>query len=269
MPPGLDPSADLGALAIAATRWVCVASIGMSRPLGLMLIMPVFTRAELGNLLRLAFAFALSLPLLGTAGLVPADLSPPRLAFLGLKELFIGLAIGYLLGAPFWAIQAAGELIDTQRGISNPAMPSDPSSKSQASATNLLLGLLAITIFVAADGMNLVVDILYGSYRLWPVGSTLPGFDAVGEVGRLADHVLRLGLTVGGPVVALMLLLELCVALLGRFAPSLHLSEQGAILKNAAALAFLLLYAHALFHYVGGEVATLRDVGTRLGVVPR
>lgn len=259
----------LGDLGIEAARWVTVASIGMSRPVGLMLILPVFTRAELGNLLRMAFAFALALPVLGTAGLVPADLSAASLTLIGLKELFVGLVIGYLMGAPFWAIQAVGELIDTQRGISNPAGPSDPSSKSQASATNLLLGLLAFTIFVAADGMNLVVDILYGSYTLWPVGSALPGFaaerDAVDEVGRVVDHVLRVGLTVGGPVIGLMLLLELSVALLGRIAPSLHLGEQGAMLKNAASVVFLLVYAHALFHYVGGEVATTRELAARLG----
>ncbi|KNY19786.1 type III secretion system export apparatus subunit SctT [Methylobacterium sp. ARG-1] len=271
MPPSLDLStyAGLAALVTEATRWVTVTALGMSRPIGILLILPVFTRAELGTVLRLGLAFALALPVLtySRQGLGPADIHAVRLTLMALKELFVGILIGYVLGIPFWAIQSVGELIDTQRGITNQVAPVDPTTKSQASALGLFLGILAITVFVAADGMNTVVEILYGSYALWPIGNALPSadLDAVMAVARLVDRVLRTAVLVSGPVIVLMLLLDICVMLIGRLAPQLNLNDLAPTLKNVAVVLFLMVYANYLFDYVGSEVGATRGLADRLG----
>ncbi|MCJ2013133.1 type III secretion system export apparatus subunit SctT [Methylobacterium sp. J-076] len=271
MPTALDPQtyAAITALVIEVLRWVPVVALGMGRPVGLLLILPVFTRAEMGTMVRLTFALTLTLPVVGAfqRSLGPGEIPVMQLTGLGLKELFVGFLIGFLLGAPFWVLSAVGELIDSQRGNSNPAGPNDPSTKSQSSALGLLLGLLAITMFVAAGGLNAVVEVLYGSYALWPIGHALPNTDiaAMTEVGRVVDRIMRMAVLIAGPVIALMLLLDLCAALLGRFASQLQLNDLAPTLKNVAAVLFLLVYVNALFAYVGAEVATTRTLAARLG----
>lgn len=270
---GLDLStyAGLSALIVEAMRWVTATALCMARPIGILLILPVFTRAEMGSLVRLAFAFALALPILGysqdAVGSVDANVQVLRLSLVGLKELFVGVLIGFVLGTPFWAIQAVGELIDTQRGITNEVAPVDPTTKSQSSALGLFLGILAITIFVAADGMNTLVETLYGSYALWPLRDFLPtaDLDAVMNVARLVDRVLRTAMLVGGPVIVLMLLLDICVMLIGRFAPQLNANDLAPTLKNVAVILFLSAYASYLFEYVGAEVGSNRGMVERLG----
>jgi type III secretion protein T len=267
--PDLATYAGLAALVTEATRWVTVTALGMARPVGILLILPVFTRAEMGTLLRLGFAFALAVPILGYSqqSLPQADAHVVRLALVGLKELFVGALLGFVLGTPFWAIQSVGELIDTQRGITNQVAPVDPTTKSQASALGLFLGVLAITVFVAADGLNTVVETLYGSYALWPIGNPLPSadLDAMTGIARLVDRVLRTAMLVGGPVIVLMLLLDICVMLIGRFAPQLNLNDLAPTLKNVAVVLFLMAYANYLFDYVGSEVGSTRGLAGRLG----
>lgn len=277
MPTALDlsTSAGLSALITEATRWVTAAALGMARPVGILLIMPIFTRAEMGNLIRLGFAFALALPILGYSqqSIAPseADISVIRLALVALKELFVGLLIGFVLGIPFWAIQSVGELIDTQRGITNEVAPVDPTTKSQSSALGLFLGILAITVFVAADGMNTLVETLYGSYALWPIRNFLPAtdLDAMMNLARLVDRVLRTAMLVGGPVIVLMLLLDVSVMLIGRYAPQLNANDLAPTLKNVAVVIFLSAYAGYLFDYIGVEIGSTRGMIDRLGVFLR
>lgn len=268
---------DAGAMAALvgvfteAMRWVTAAALGMARPAGIVLILPVFTRAEMGTLIRLGLAFGLALPILGysqqSVGPAEADVQVVRLVLVALKELFVGVLIGFVLGIPFWAIQSVGELIDTQRGISNEVAPVDPTTKSQSSALGLFLGILAITVFVAADGLNTLVETLYASYGLWPIQRFLPAadLDAMMALARLVDRVLRTAVLVGGPVIVLMLLLDLCVMLIGRFAPQLNANDLAPTVKNVAVVLFLLAYASYLFDYAGAEVGTVRGTGAALG----
>ena len=272
MPTGdLATYAGLSALLTEAMRWVTAAALGMARPVGILLILPVFTRAEMGTLIRLGLAFAFALPILGYSqqSLAPteADIPVIRLALVALKELFVGVLIGFVLGIPFWAIQAVGDLIDTQRGITSEVAPLDPTTKSQSSALGVFLGILTITVFVAADGMNTLVETLYGSYALWPIRNLLPSADmaAMMDLARLVDRVLRTAMLVGGPVIVLMLLLDLCVMLIGRFAPQLNANDLAPTLKNVAVVLFLSAYVGYLFEYVGTEVGTTRGMAERLG----
>lgn len=268
-----DPNtlAGLTSLFTEGMRWISAAALGMARPAGIFLILPVFTRAEMGTLIRLGLAFGLAFPILGYSqqSIAPteADIQVVRLVLVALKELFVGVLIGFVIGIPFWAIQSVGELIDTQRGISNEVAPVDPTTKSQSSALGLFLGLLGITIFVAADGLNTLVETLYGSYGLWPIQRFLPAtdLDAMMDLARLVDRVLRTALLVGGPVIVLMLLLDLCVMLIGRFAPQLNANDLAPTVKNVAVVLFMMAYASYLFDYASAEIGTVRGMDTTIG----
>lgn len=268
-----SPTADLAA-AGEALRWVVAASLAMARPVGILLIMPVFTRVQTGSLVRLGIAFALAAPLVSgsRAGLPPADdLALGRLALTTAKEVFVGLLIGYLSGLPLWAIQAVGEVVEVQRGASSQTIGSDPATRSEASAFGLFMGLTASAIFVAADGLRLLTDTLYRSYGLWPLHALLPPLraDSLREIGFLTDRLLETALRVGGPVIALLLLLDLALMLLARFAPQLALNDLSPTVKNVAFLVFLPLYAGALLDASTTEILGLHGLADRLRLFAR
>jgi type III secretion protein T len=239
-----------------------------ARPLGIMLVLPVFTRTELGGLLRASVALGLALPLLGqpVGEVIPGAEATIPLVLLALKELFVGLLVGFLLGVPFWSIQAVGELIDTQRGITSEVAPLDPATRSQASAMGLFLGLAAIAVFVSAGGLRVMVSTLYGSYAVWPVRSFLPkiSLESALSIARTLDHVLGYSLLVAGPVVILLLLVDLCVMLIGRFAPQLNAYDLAPLVKNIVFIVFVVLYLNYLVDYMGAELALTREVAAQL-----
>jgi type III secretion protein T len=244
--------------------------LAAARPLGMALVFPLLTRAELGGLLRAALALALGLPLVWSSTVTVAALgqgASVSLTLLVLKEALVGAFLGYLMGLPFWAIQSVGELLDTQRGVGNElAGPTDPTTRAQGSVLSLLLGIAALALFVAGGGLETFVRTLYGSYEAWPQASFAPKFSldsALLAVAGLAD-ILRYAFLVAGPIVVLLLLIDLAVMLIGRSAPNLNANDLAPTIKNVVFLIAIGLYATYLVAYMRAELSTLVGLGERL-----
>jgi type III secretion protein T len=135
----------------------------------------------------------------------------------------------------------------------------------------LFLGLAAVAIFVTAGGMGVLAATLYESYGLWPVQSPFPKIDreAATALMRVLDHILGYTLLVAGPVVLLLLLVDLSVMLIGRFAPQLNANDLSPVVKNVAFMIFMLLYLTYLTDYMGAELARTREVGSQLELFVR
>ena len=242
--------------------------IAAMRTLGIALVFPVFTKAELGSVIRSGFALALGLPVMWHVTESVAALGPhqnAQLVLIAMKELMVGGLIGLMFGVPFWAIQAVGELVDEQRGVSNEEAI-DPATRSQASSLSLFLGISAIAAFVAADGLRILAGTLYDSYAIWPVTSFTPRLtlDSALSIAKALDHILGYALLVGGPVIALFLLLDLSVMLIGRSAPQLNAYDLPPTLKNVAFVVFIGIYVTYLMNYMRDELAGAHGIKSQI-----
>ncbi|MCP3460767.1 MULTISPECIES: type III secretion system export apparatus subunit SctT [unclassified Bradyrhizobium] len=253
-------TAETQSLIQAAIELVVAAGLGAARPAGIMLVLPVFTRPQIGRLIRGCLAVAIELPYLtqvadGLKALDP-DTRLLKITLLGLKEACVGLMIGALLSIPLWSLQAVGEIIDTQRGISSVVTPADPATRSQASATGLFIGITAITIFVVSGGLQTMISGLYGSYLIWPVyqfGPTL-SMQRTMELWGVLDSIIRTTLLVSGPVVAFLLLVDISALLLERFAPQLNPKDLTLTIKNIGFAIIMVTYAVYLIEYMQSEI---------------
>ncbi|MGX5851364.1 type III secretion system export apparatus subunit SctT [Mesorhizobium sp. PL10] len=231
-------AAEIQNLIHAAIELLAAAGLGAARAIGIMVVLPVFTRAQIGGLIRGSLAVAFGLPCLSLVSDGLQALDPEtrliQATLFGLKEVFVGLLLGTFLGIPLWSLQAAGEFIDNQRGITSPSASSDPATNSQASAMGIFLGITAITIFVASGGLEAVVSALYGSFQIWPVYRFLPTLTAQGamELLGLLDHIMLMTLLVSGPVVSFLMLVDMSMMILRRFAPQFKSSQLSPMIKN-------------------------------------
>jgi type III secretion protein T len=243
-------------------------ALGAARIFGILAILPVFTRTGLTGLLRGGIALVLALPLL--PALTPlVEAAPPiggaALIALLVKEAVVGVVVGTVLSVPFWAAEAAGELMDQQRGSEAATIP-DPSQVAEAGITGTLLVLTLTVIFFASGGMCLLLDAVYESWNIWPPLDPLPSFsaDAGLRVLGLLDRVLRLGLVLAAPVLIALLLAEFALALIGRFAPSLNVFDLAMAVKGVVFALALPLYAVFLARYLAGTLAPLADAAREL-----
>lgn len=255
----MDPTA-IASLFERFNDYLTAAGFAVARVTGVIVIMPAFTRLGLNGILRGAVALALALPMV--PALVPAlagqRLSVLTIAVLLLKETTVGVIIGLVLGVPFWAAEAAGDVLDLQRG-SRMANLIDPSAMTSEGITSTLFGLAMVALYYVVGGLELTLRTIYDSYGLWPAGRFVPSFNAAASqlfLGLL-DNVITTGLLLGAPLVVCLLLADLLLALVARASPHLNVFALTLSVKNFVFALLLTLYCTFLIYYMGTDLRSL------------
>lgn len=205
-----------------------------------------------------SFAMALALLFYPIAEIgAPQELSLSWLLLpLVVKELFIGLVIGFFLGILFWVAQSLGFLIDNQRGASM-AQGMDPLSGDQLSPLASLFFQFAAMLFFTSGAFASFIGMLAESYAIWPVFAYLPNLTGSAMQNLLllqADMVLRLAVMLAAPVMALCFLTDFGLGLVNRFAQQLNVFVLAMPLKSAVALFVLSLYAVTMLGVFQGGI---------------
>lgn len=251
-------------LVILLYPYLVAIGLGMARPIGLFLMLPAISRATLGAVVQGGIAFAVALPsaepirrTLASSGM---GSSLPLMAY-GAKEVIVGIILGVMLGIPVWAIQSVGELVDVQRGQTS-GQQSDPGGGGQMSTLAGMLSQGAIGLFVVANGLAAVCSVLYGSYRVWPLLQLFPTPDAAATPFFLGlmDHISHFAVVVGGPIVILLLVVDLACILIARSVPKLGITDLIPTLKNLVFLGGMTLYLVFLIDYSAQEIEQVRIV---------
>lgn len=226
-------------------------SVVQARLAPLFLLMPFMNRAMVPRTVMFAVAAGVGLLVLPVLPL-HADAWPSGLALIGLivKEAAIGLVLGFLVAIPFWAFEAAGFVIDNQRGASMAATV-NPMTGHDSSPLGIAFNFAFITFFLSTGGINLLLSLIYDSYRFWPPLDFWPqlGFDAAELILVQLNRLMLLALLLAAPVLVAMLMSELGLALVSRFAPQLQVFFLAMPIKSALALFVLVVYASTLFEY--------------------
>jgi len=179
-----------------------------------------------------------------------------------LKEVFIGVVIGYLATIPFWAIEAAGFFIDNQRG-STMASSLNPLSGSQASPIGILLVQAVTTVFFVSGMFMLFLSALYSSYVTWPVTSYVPDWlnsDAPLFFIKQLDILINLTFIFAAPAIISMFLSEFGLGLISRFSPQLNVFFLAMPIKSAVAIAVLMIYLTVLIGLFGEHLKNLPNI---------
>ncbi|WP_235922873.1 type III secretion system export apparatus subunit SctT [Rugamonas aquatica] len=250
-----------------AKLWLVALLYSTVRLQAALAIIPLFNKAVVPALLRSAIGVALSLvlvpPLRQTLDGVPETFT---LVATVLKEGFLGLLIGYAVAVLFWAIEGVGFFIDNQRGASI-ASTLNPLTGNDTSPLGMLFNQAFIVFFLVSGGFLVFLGMLYDSYRLWPVISYFPTLD-VGGVDVFADlfqRLVRSAVVLSSPAIVAMLLAEIGLALVSRFAPQLQVFFLAMPVKSAVAFLVLVVYLPTLFGYIHDEIGALASMLDVLG----
>ena len=235
----------------------------MPRILGLFMAIPVFQSELLPTLLRLGVAASFGLVVAPT--LVPALQTQalgllPLVLLVVVKEAFVGFVLGCLLAVPFWAFEALGFFIDNQRGASI-AATLNPLTGNDSSPLGLLFNQAFIVFFLLAGGLLLLLEILYGSFQLWPVFAWMPTLrpESVPFFISQLMRMVELGLLLAAPGLVAMLLAEIGLALISLAVPQLQVFFLAMPIKSGLVLLVLVIYLSTLFGYGGEQIQRLRE----------
>lgn len=164
-----------------------------------------------------------------------------QLIFLGLKELFIGLVMGFFLGLPFLIVTSTGVFIDHQRGAAS-LMVNDPTIQNQSSPIGTIYNLVLIVLFFAADGPFFVIDAILDSFQIVPPDQFLNPlfFSAQAQLKEKIVKCLQvfavMALQLSAPALIALLMTDTFLGIINRLAPQVQIYFLGIGLKSWLAL---------------------------------
>ncbi len=202
--------------------------LAMIRPGSAMLAAPFFGAANVPVQLRLVLALALALPAASLiAPSMPADglVSLSGLAMMA-GEALAGLAMGFALQIGLAAALLAGEVISNMMGIGFAAM-ADPATGQPSPAIGQYLSMLALVLFLAADGHLLFFELVFESYRTLPPGAAWLSVATLKGMVDFGGLVFVAGLAVAMPLLSALLMVQAVFAMVSRSAPTLNLFAVG------------------------------------------
>lgn len=247
-----EANISLGALALSQPRVLAMCAM-----------LPLFNRQVMPGLLRYSICAALSLivvPMLAPR-YAQFDFGTVDILLLIIKEVFIGMVLGFMAAVPFWIFEAVGFVVDNQRGASLGAII-NPATGNDSSPLGVLFNQAFMVFFLVSGGFNLMLTMLYDSFRIWDVWEWTPALRRE-SIPLMLDQLTRFArmvLLFAAPAIVAMFLAELGLALISRFAPQLQVFFLAMPIKSALALLVLVLYMSTLFEYAGDTVRGISGI---------
>jgi flagellar biosynthetic protein FliR len=150
-------------------------------------------------------------------------------------EVFLGLALGFVASLVVVAARSAGELIGFAGGLSL-AGAYDPAQGQQSTALGQFMDVTVTLLFMAVNGHHVVLRAIAASFAWVAPGQALAAPVVAGGLAALGGKLLRSGLELAAPVLAILFAVNVLLALLARVAPQMNVFSVGAPLMVAAAL---------------------------------
>ena len=178
----------------------------------------------------------------------------------------IGITIGLGVAFVVEAFQMAAQIAGLQAGYGY-ASTVDPNSQADSSVLLFFAQLFAGLLFFAAGLDRELIRVCALSLRTFPPGQFHLSAGLAEAMIRLGNGVFTMGLRLALPVVALLGMVDLSLALLGRINSQLQLITLAFPIKMLAALALLavmaVLFERVFLLYAGQMLELIRHFFTR------
>lgn len=213
---------------------------------------------------RVALAAGLTLALAARWPAVdPAAVSPTRLSAWVLSEMAVGLAIGISVAIVLEVFTLAAQILGLQAGYAY-ASTIDPNTEADSGILLVFAQLTASLLFFAAGMDREVFRLFARSLETIPPGAYVLGPPSAGVMIHLGASLFAVGLRIAFPVVALLVMVDVALALVGRVNAQLQLLSLAFPAKMGVALVVLswgtLLFPRILRELAGQAWGAARAV---------
>jgi flagellar biosynthetic protein FliR len=178
-----------------------------------------------------------------------------------LKEILVGLAYAFALGALFAAVSTAGSFLDTLIGFSYGALV-DPMTGNQSAVLTQAYILVGVLVLIAIGGDQLIIKGLARSYELVPL-LKMPSLTAIAGGAQAAfAQVFLSALQLAAPVVLAIVITDAAFGVVSKVVPQLNVFAVGFPAKVTVGL----LIIGATMPFVAGWISNQlqADVGAAL-----
>lgn len=227
----------MGSEASLPLATVCSFLLVLARISGAIVFVPIPGMSASPEPVRAIFALSLTMALAPFWPVVQAPSIGTMLAWLA-AEGALGLSIGLVVGLLSEAFVMFGQIVGLQAGYSF-ASTIDPSTQADSGVLVVLAQTIAGLLFFSTGLHREVVRAFAVSLQTLSPGAFALSPGTADLVIRLSSGVFSVGLRLALPVLALLLMVDIALALLGRINQQLQLLTLAFPVKMLASLALL------------------------------
>ncbi len=239
------------------------------RMAGFVLTNPIFGRSGLPGLFRGGVVLALSVSCYYNydSGVALPGTSL-ELALKLLLEFGLGAVLSLIIRFFFYIVEQAGEVVDTQMGMSM-AKTYDAGAHSSLTTTASLLNILMVLLFFAAGGHITLLRIILTSGEVVPFGAARFGEELASRGVELFAECALLAVKLSMPILAAELMGQVGMGVLMKVIPQINVFAINIELKVLVGLVMLYLLISPISDFLleaeGEMLAQLRQILTFMG----
>ncbi len=223
------------------TAWLATLLWPFMRIGAMFAAVPIFSARSVPVRIRVLFAFLISWMLIPVIPEPPAvDLISAQALIISIHQVFIGLAMGFILQMVFAAFIIAGQSIAMAMGLGFASMI-DPQNGMQVPVISQAFLIMATLIFLSLNGHLVLIEVLANSFQNLPIGMLVPSREGLWQLVTWGSNMFVGGMLIALPAVAALLLVNLAFGVTTRAAPQLNIFAVGFPVMIMVGLAFLIL----------------------------
>ncbi|MCL1630870.1 flagellar type III secretion system protein FliR [Sporolactobacillus sp. CPB3-1] len=215
----------------------------LARTTSFIVTMPIFSYRTIPAPVKIGLAAVLAL-LVDVTFLnrmtVPID---DRFIFLIIKEVIVGLMLGFVAGIITYAVQLAGAFIDMQIGFAIANVIS-PESGIPSPLTGQFLYVLQMLFFLGVNAHHMLINGILFSFQVIPANELSVSFSSGSTaefVAKVTAQLFLIAAQIAIPIVGCLFLVDVAVGLIARTVPQINVFVVGLPLKLLAGFAVILV----------------------------
>lgn len=211
---------------------------------------PLFNSNSVPTLVKLSLALIITYIIFFNVTPYPfkEDESLVLLFIFGIKEVLVGITMGFTLNIVFQAISFAGLLVGRDMGLAMSSM-FDPVSGVDGNVIATILSMATIVVFILIDGHQFIVESLSYSFKVVPLGSFAITESAYNLLVKISGGIFILAVKISSPIIVAFFLVHIASGIISRVSPSFQVFFVLLPLKIGLGL-FLLVLVMPLYIYI-------------------
>lgn len=201
-------------------------------------VSPGFSHKSFPTTSKLVLAVGLALPIVGAVQGFDSALTFSLFLMIAVKEILLGLAIGYITLLFFTTFEVAGSFVDFQVGFSMGKLY-DASLGVNASFYGKIYYWISIIIFFFANIHHQVIRSLVKSFEWAPLEQLSFNYMGVEGIVHLFSQMFETAVMLAIPLIIVAILSELTLALISRTVPQINVLILGMPMKILVSLVFM------------------------------
>ncbi len=201
---------------------------------------PFFSSGAVNYQVRIALTLTATLAMAPSVSLGPlsTELNAGTLLGLVMGEVAFGMMLGLVASFIFAGLQFAGQVVAFQLGFSL-ANLIDPQSEVETSVVSFLYYYVGILLFLLINGHHWFFLAVSDSFNFLPVQGVNLHAAVINDLIRLSSRMFLSGMQIAAPVLAVTVLTDIVMGILGRAAPQIQVLMVSLPLKSLVGFAAL------------------------------